>query len=353
VLERNHSYVGVSRKLRMKAVGYLKNGPIDREDSLLDIEIAKPTPGPNDLLVQVKAISVNPADVKQRANAAAPSGEHRVLGYDAAGVVEAVGSDVEGFSVGDEVFYAGAINRPGTYAQYHAVDARIVGPKPKTLNFSQAAALPLTSLTAFELLFQRLAVPMGSISGNDAILIINGAGGVGSILTQAARRLTGLTIIATASRPETREWCISMGAHHVIDHHEPLDKGLSQIGIPEVRYVAGLTATDKHREAILKVLKPHGSLAMIDDPDSFDIVPFKRKSLSVHWELMFTPTLFNTADLHLQGRILAQVSSLVDNGVLRTTLTDDLGPINAMNLKAAHAKLESGRGVGKTVLSGF
>lgn len=337
----------------MKAVGFNAPLPIDDERSLQDIELPLPELRPHDILVKVAAISVNPADVKVRASATPPAGTHRILGYDAAGTVAALGSAATGFAVGDEVFYAGSIDRPGTYAEYHAVDARIVGPKPSSLSFAEAAALPLTSLTAWELLFDRLAVPYGRKVSGDTLLIINGAGGVGSILTQIARRLTGLTVVATASRPETIAWVSGMGAHHTIDHHKPLNEGLAAIGIPEVRYIAGLTATDRHRDAIIASLAPQGALAIIDDPVQFDIVPFKRKSLSVHWELMFTRPLYNTADVARQGEILAEVSALADAGLLRTTLHKDYGPINATNLRRAHRLLESGGGIGKTVLSGF
>ena len=337
----------------MKAIGYYKNHPVTEPDALVDIEIPKPEPGPRDLLVRIEAISVNPADVKQRANSAPTGGSARILGYDAVGTVEGVGSDVRFFKVGDEVFYAGAIDRPGTYAEFHAVDERVVGLKPRSLSNAEAAALPLTSLTAWELLFEKLGVPYGTKANREAILIINGAGGVGSILTQIARRLTGLTVVATASRPETIAWVKQMGAHYVVDHRKPLDEELRRIGIPHVKYVAGLTSTDRHQEAILEILKPRGALAMIDDPESFDVVKFKRKSLSVHWELMFTPTLFQTPEMDDQHRILTEVSALVDSGVIQTTLREDAGKINAENLKRAHAILESGRGIGKTVLSGF
>jgi zinc-binding alcohol dehydrogenase family protein len=337
----------------MKAIGFYHPRPITDADSLVDLDLPMPEPGPEDLLVKVEAVSVNPVDVKQRAGATPPAGEPRVLGYDAAGTVTAVGSAVTGFRPGDEVFYAGALNRPGSNAEYHVVDARIVGPKPRSLSFAEAAALPLTSITAWELLFDRLGVPHGRMTGGDAILIINGAGGVGSILTQIARRLTGLTVIATASRPETIAWARAMGAHHVIDHRQPLDQGLKAIGIPQVRYVAGLTATDQHASAIVEVLAPQGALALIDDPKTLDVTPFKRKSLSVHWELMFTRSLYNTPDLAEQGRLLAQVSALVDAGLLRTTLNDLSGPINAANLKTVHALLEAGKGIGKSVLAGF
>jgi zinc-binding alcohol dehydrogenase family protein len=337
----------------MKAVGFARPLPVTDAESLIDLDMPKPGAGAHDIVVKVEAVSVNPVDVKLRAAAQPPQGTTRILGFDAAGTVEAVGSAVTQFKPGDAVFYAGAIDRPGTNAEFHAVDARIAGPKPASLSFAEAAALPLTSLTAWELLFDRLRVPYGRMATEDALLVINGAGGVGSILTQMARRLTGLTVIATASRPETIAWSREMGAHHVIDHRKPLDEELKAIGIPQVRYVAGLTATDRHAKAIVEALAPQGALAMIDDPATFDVVPFKRKSLAVHWELMFTRSLFNTPDIAEQGRILAEVSALVDRGVLRTTFREDAGPINAANLKKVHALLEAGKGIGKTVLSGF
>jgi zinc-binding alcohol dehydrogenase family protein len=337
----------------MKAVGYRMAGPVSADDSLVDLELPAARPGPHHLRVAVKAVSVNPADVQIRARMSPPEGEVRILGFDAAGVVDVVGSNVTLFKPGDEVFYAGAIDRPGTNSELHLVDERVVGHKPRTLSFAEAAALPLTSLAAWELLFERLAIPYGVKTQAGTLLIINGAGGVGSILTQLARRLTGLTVIATASRPETEAWCRKMGTHHIINHHHPLDQGLKEIGIGEVGYVAGLTATDRHLPAIEQAIAPHGRLALIDDPRVFDIVSLKRKSVSVHWELMFTPTLYQTPDMVTQHHLLNEVAALVDAGLLRTTLTEEAGPINALNLKRVHAQVESGRSIGKTVLSGF
>jgi NADPH2:quinone reductase len=338
----------------MKAIGYYRALPVDDAQSLVELELPTPALRPRDLLVRIEAVSVNPVDVKQRAFAAPPEGQPRVLGFDAVGVVEAAGPETRLFKPGDAVFYAGVIDRPGTNAELHAVDERIVGPKPASLSAAQAAALPLTALTAWELLFDRLRVPYGQkTSSDDAILIVNGAGGVGSILTQIARRLTGLTVIATASRPETIAWCRDMGAHHVIDHRTPLDEGLKAIGIPQVRYVAGLTATGAHQKAIVEALAPQGALAMIDDAKDFDIFQFKRKCLSVHWELMFTRAVFGTPDMVEQHRILSEVAALVDSGVLRTTFRQDFGPINVANLRRAHAAVEAGRSIGKSVLSGF
>jgi zinc-binding alcohol dehydrogenase family protein len=337
----------------MKAVGYLSALPITSDNSLIDLELPAPTPKPSDVLVRVQAISVNPVDVKVRAGVAPPAGEAKILGWDAAGIVESVGAEVTTFRPGDAVFYAGAIDRPGANSELHVVDARIVGRKPASLSPSQAAALPLTAITAWELLFDRLGVPYGTKTQGGTLLIINGAGGVGSILIQLARRLTGLTVVATASRPETIAWATGMGAHHVIDHRYQLDEGLRAIGIPEVHYVASLSGTSVHLPAILKALAPQGKLALIDDPETLDIAPFKRKSLSVHWELMFTRSLFGTADMASQGKLLNEVAELVDASVLRTTLKDELGLINAENLRKAHTLVESGRAIGKLVLAGF
>ncbi len=337
----------------MKAIGFRSPLPLSDPNALLDLDLPQPVPGPRDLRVAVRAVSVNPVDVKVRASAVPPEGEPRILGFDAAGIVDAVGAEVTLFRPGDEVFYAGAIDRPGTNSEYHLVDERIVGRKPASLNFTQAAALPLTAITAWELLFDRLRVPYGVKRSGGSLLIINGAGGVGSILTQIARRLTGLTVIATASRPETIDWCRKMGAHHVIDHRKPLDEELAAIGIPQVEYVAGLTATGAHLPAILAAIAPQGALALIDDPGTLDVVPFKRKSVAVHWELMFTRSLFGTPDMIEQHHLLNEVADLVDAGVLVTTLTQDIGPITAANLRQVHGLLESGRSIGKAVLTGF
>ncbi|RAI42508.1 zinc-binding alcohol dehydrogenase family protein [Rhodoplanes roseus] len=337
----------------MKAIGYRTPGPLTADGPLVAFEAETPTLRPRDLLVRVKAVSVNPVDTKVRAAAAPPEGEARILGFDAAGVVEAVGPEVTGYSAGDEVFYAGSIDRAGSNAELQAVDERIVGRKPATLGFADAAALPLTSITAWELLFDRLAVPYGRKTEAGALLVINGAGGVGSILIQLARRLTGLTVVATASRPETIAWCTALGAHHVIDHRQPLDQGLAAIGIPEVKYVAGLSGTEGHLPAIVRSLKPHGKFALIDDPKVLDIAPFKMKSLSVHWELMFTRPRFGTPDIAEQRRLLDEVSALVDAGVLRTTAKQHLGPLSAETLREAHRAIESGRTIGKIVLDGL
>jgi zinc-binding alcohol dehydrogenase family protein len=337
----------------MKAIALTRYLPINDPQSLFEVELPKPKPVGRDILVRVEAVSVNPVDTKVRAPKAQVESEPRVLGWDAAGVVEEVGSEVTRFKPGEAVYYAGDLNRPGSNAQFQLVDERITGRKPRSLSFAEAAALPLTAITAWELLFDRLGVPYGVKTQNGALLIINGAGGVGSILIQLARRLTGLTVIATASRSETVAWVKDMGAHHVIDHRRPLDEGLKEIGIPEVEYVASLSGTEGHLPAILKALRPQGKLALIDDPATLDIVPFKHRSLSVHWEFMFTRSLFGTPDIESQHWLLNEVADLVDAGVLRTTITEILSPINAANLRTAHAKSESGRTIGKIVLNGF
>lgn len=337
----------------MRAVGYYHCLPVAADDALVDLELPSPSPQGRDLRVIVKSVSVNPVDAKLRIGAQPPAGGARVLGFDAAGVVDSVGPDATLFKPGDEVFYSGVMNRPGTNSELHLVDERIVGPKPQSLSFPEAAALPLTSVTAWEILFDRLGVAYGAKSESGALLIINGAGGVGSVLTQLARRLTGLTVIATASRPETIAWCLQMGAHHVIDRRKPLAEGLKALDVDQAEYVASLTASDKHLPGIAEVIAPQGKLALIDDPDVFDIVPLKRKSVSVHWELMFTRPLFQTPDMIQQHRALTEVSELVDAGVLKTTLKEEAGAINAANLKRVHALIESGASVGKVVLSGF
>jgi len=342
----------------MQAVGYQHILPSEEPSSLLDLELPRPEPGPRDLLVAVQAISVNPVDTKIRQRAAPPPGQFRILGWDAAGQVQAVGAEVSLFKPGDEVWYAGARDRPGSNAQLQVVDERIVGHKPSSLSYAEAAALPLTLVTAWELLFDRLQVrrlmpgePPGS--GQDAILIIGAGGGVGSILTQLARQLTGLTVIGTAARPETQAWVRELGAHFIVDHSQPLAPQLAAVGHPEVRYIASLTQTEQHLATIITVIAPQGRLAVIDDPRQLDVMPFKQKSASVHWEFMFTRSLFVTPDLEAQHQILEDGARLVDQGLLRTTLASHFGLINASNLRRAHALIESGQARGKIVLEGW
>lgn len=336
----------------MKAIVFTQHGlPIQDPAALYDSELPTPTPGPRDLLVKVRAIAVNPVDTKVRAGSGS-TGQPKVLGWDAVGVVHAIGDQVTLFQPGDEVFYAGAIDRPGCYSEYHLVDERIVGHKPRSLDDASAAALPLTSITAWELLFDRLGVAQGAGEGQ-SLLIVGAGGGVGSILTQLARRLTRLTVIGTASRPETQAWVRDLGAHHVIDHDQPLAAQLQAAGIGQVDKVISLTHTDHYFAQLVDVLRPQGQLALIDDPASLDVVPLKRKSLSLHWELMFTRSLYQTSDMIRQHELLERVAALIDEGVLKTTLGEHFGAINAANLRRAHARVESGKARGKIVLEGF
>jgi zinc-binding alcohol dehydrogenase family protein len=337
----------------MKAVGYKKSLPIETAEALIDFETAKPEPRGRDIRIAVKAISANPVDYKVRKRAAPPEGETKILGYDAAGVVDAVGPDVILFKAGDEVFYAGSIQRQGTNSEFHLVDERIVGRKPKSLSFAQAAALPLTSITAWELLFDRLGAVPGRSVDPRMLVIVGGAGGVGSILIQLARRLTGLTVIATATRPESQKWCLDLGAHAVIDHGKPMKEQIEKLKVAPVALVASLTNTDQHYKAIADFMAPQGKFGLIDDPPEFNVSVFKGKAISIHWESMFTRSSFQTPDMIGQHRLLNDVADLIDKGVLRTTLDQTFGTINAANLRRAHALLESGKSRGKIVLEGW
>jgi zinc-binding alcohol dehydrogenase family protein len=330
----------------MKAIGYAAKGGVE---VLTELELPMPEPGPRDLRVAVRAVSVNPVDVKRRRWEDPSESPHpRVLGYDAAGVVEAVGS----FKPGDEVFYAGAMDRPGTNSEFHLVDERIVGPKPTSLSFAEAAALPLTSITAWEMLFDRMKVPDGVRKPPGTLLVLNGAGGVGSMLIQLANRLTSLTVIATASRPESVEWVRKLGAKHVADHSKPIDEALHAIGFSGVDYIAAITTTSGSAPSLARAMNPQGHITLIDNFDD-SIAPFKPKSITVSWEMMFTRSLFQTADMDAQHRLLKEVSAMVDAGALRTTLTHVGGPLTAANLRLAHERVETGRAIGKTVLEGF
>ena len=337
----------------MKAVGYQTSLPIDDPQSLIDFTADTPTPTGRDIRVAVKAVSVNPVDTKVRKRAAPKPGEHKILGYDAAGVVDAVGPDASLFKPGDEVFYAGSILRQGTNAEFHLVDERIVGRKPSSLDFAHAAALPLTSITAWELLFDRLGVWPGKNYDPRSLLIMGGAGGVGSILIQLARRLTALTVIATASRAESQKWCRDLGAHAVIDHSKPMKEQIAALKLPPVTLIASLTNTDQHLTSLADIIAPQGRFGLIDDPPSFDLSLFKGKACSVHWESMFTRSSFQTMDMIMQHYLLNDVAALIDDGVLRTTFDQNFGTINAANLRRAHALIESGTSRGKIVLEGW
>lgn len=339
----------------MKAVGFRKPLPIVDSDSLLDLDLPDPKPAGRDLLVQVKAVSVNPMDTKMRAGVmpGVPIGDATIMGWDAAGVVKATGPDATQFKPGDEVWYSGSNQRPGTNSELHVVDERLVGRKPASLDFAQAAAMPLTTITAWELLFDRMGVVRGKANTGDALLIVGAGGGVGSILTQIACRLTGMTVIGTASRKETADWVRSLGAHHVIDHTKPLSAEMKRIGVPQVSHVAGLTQSDSHFKEIAEVLAPQGRFGLIDALPTANIMLLKGKSISIHWEMMFTRSQFGTPDMLAQSRLLTEVAHLIDAGVIRSTFGENFGRLDAANLKRAHALIESGKARGKIVLEGF
>ena len=334
----------------MKAIGYSDAGPISAENALIEFETDSPKPGPNDLLVEVRGISVNPVDVKVRENMQ-PEGAPRILGFDAAGIVKEVGSETTLFRPGDEVFYAGDFTRPGSNAEFQLVDERIVGRKPSSLGFAEAAGMPLTTITAWEILFDNFALTEGEGEG-ESLLVIGGAGGVGSILIQLAKKLTGLQVIATASRPDTRAWVEKMGADHVVNHRNPLDKEMKALGVAP-QYVAALTNTDEHIASIVELIKPRGRIALIDDPQSLDIMPLKMKALTLSWEFMFTRSMFKTEDMDVQHELLNRVADLLDDGTLVSTVNEHFGAMNVDNLRRAHELQESGAAIGKTVLDGL
>jgi NADPH:quinone reductase len=337
----------------MRAVAFEKPLPITDQNAFIDIDLPVPQPQGRQLLVEVKAVSVNPVDVKIRASRTPQGGKPEVIGWDAAGIVRAVGADAALFNPGDRVYYAGSIDRPGSNSEFQLVDERIVGHMPQSLDFPAAAALPLTAITAYEGLFDRLRIndPVGGAA--NAIVIIGGAGGVGSIAIQLVRALSNVTVIATASRPETAEWAKALGAHHVIDHSRPMAAQVQDLQIGAPGFVFSTNGTGAHTPEIADLIAPQGRLGLIDNEGSFDIIPFMRKSLSVHWELMFTRPLFDTVDIEKQHALLNHVAELVDAGKIRSTLTQIVGPINAENLKRAHAMIETGKTKGKLVLAGF
>jgi NADPH2:quinone reductase len=337
----------------MKAIGYYRSLPIDQDEALLDLDVAKPGPAGHDLLVKIEAVSVNPVDTKVRMRAAGNEGNPKILGYDGAGTVAGMGPDCRLFKPGDKVFYAGSNIRQGTNQEFHLVDERIVGTMPKSLSFAEAAALPLTSITAWEMLFDRLEIRIGKKADAGAILIVGGAGGVGSIAIQLARRLTGLTIVTTASRPQTRQWCLDLGAHHVIDHRQSMVEQMAALGIKQADYIFGVTNSEDHLAQIVDIVAPQGKFGLIDNPSRLDVLPFKNKAVSVHWESMFTRSLYQTPDMIGQHDLLCELARLVDDGLVRTTLGETMGRIDAANLRKAHALVESGRSKGKVVLAGF
>jgi zinc-binding alcohol dehydrogenase family protein len=337
----------------MKAIALTHYLPITDPKSLFDIELPKPEPSGRDLLVSVKAVSVNPVDTKIRAPKAKVEAEPRVLGWDAAGVVESVGSAVAKFRAGDEVYYAGDVTRSGSNAEFQLVDERLVGRKPRTLSFAEAAALPLTTITAWEALFERLGIDRAANNGRRSLLIIGGAGGVGSIAIQLTKH-AGLTVIATASRPETRAWVEGMGADHVVDHRQPLPAQLAGVGHKEIDFIANFSNTDAYWPIMAELIRPQGRIvSIVENEKPVEIGLLKSKSASFSWEFMFTRSMFQTDDMGTQGELLGEVAELIDGGKLRTTLTETITPINAANLRTAHAKSESGRNVGKIAVAGW
>ncbi|WP_234857287.1 zinc-binding alcohol dehydrogenase family protein [Acinetobacter junii] len=336
----------------MKAVAYQQANAITSNPTLVDIEIQPPIAQGYDLLVRVQAISVNPVDTKIRKNVSAEPDQWKVLGWDAVGIVEAIGDKVSNFEVGDQVWYAGALNRQGSNSEFQLVDERIVGHKPKSLNAEQAAALPLTTITAWEMLFDRLQIPKVA-ADNTTILVIGGAGGVGSITIQLLKQLTNLTIISTASRSETKAWVEQLGADYVLDHRQSLAEQIKLLDLTAPKYVFSTTQTDQHLADIAELIAPQGHFGLIDDPETLDIKIFKSKSVSVYWEFMFTRSMFETEDMIKQSELLNQVAQLIDDGQIKTTVSQVLSPINATNLIKAHQQIESGSTKGKIVLHGF
>ncbi|MCL1067536.1 zinc-binding alcohol dehydrogenase family protein [Shewanella olleyana] len=341
----------------MKAIGYQHSLPVTDVNSLQDIELTKPVATGRDILVEVKAVSVNPVDYKIRQDMPAEQDQWKVLGWDAAGVVTAVGDEVSLFKIGDKVWYAGDITRTGSNAEFQLVDERIVGNMPNALSYAEAAALPLTAITAWELLFDRLQVERSNNQTanetNKRILVIGAAGGVGSVMVQLIKQLTNLELIATASRPETVSWLEDLGADHIINHRNLLSDEFAAQSLAEVDYVVSLNNTEQHLVEIEKVIKPQGKFALIDDPKTLDIMPFKMKSISVHWEMMFTRSFFQTTDMQAQHDLLNSVATLIDDSIIKTTVGNHFGKINAENLRKAHQLLESQTAKGKIVLEGF
>ena len=341
----------------MKAIGYTKSLPIEDSESLTDIVLPQPVATGRDLLVQVKAIAVNPVDYKIRQKVSPPEGQYKVLGWDAVGEVVAGGELVTHFKPGDMVFFAGDLNRQGSNAEYLLVDEQLVGKKPKSLSNSEAAALPLTAITAWEMIFEHLSIekqnPGSSERSDEVILVVGAAGGVGSIFIQLAKAITGATIIATASRESSRAWVKKLGADYVVDHTKPLQAQIEGLHIGRVTHVASLNKTESYFESYIELLAPFGKIAIIDDPQTLDVMKMKLKSLSLHIEFMFARSMFKAEDMNEQSHLLNRVSDLVDQGYIKSTVGKNLGTINAHNLRVAHQELESGRSIGKIVLEGF
>ncbi|WCN08188.1 zinc-binding alcohol dehydrogenase family protein [Marinomonas mediterranea] len=335
----------------MKAIGLYKALPITDQEALVELDLAIPTATDHDLLVEVKAVSVNPVDTKVRKNATFENDQPRVLGWDAVGIVKATGESVSQFQVGDRVWYAGDITKPGSNAEFQLIDERIVSKAPESLSDAEAAAIPLTAITAWELLFERLQIHHADPIESPALLVIGAAGGVGSILLQLTKQLTGVPVIATASRPESQAWVKEMGADFVINHHEEFDVQLKSLGIDDVTHVICLTHTDQYIEKVASVIRPEGKFALIDDAQNLNIFPLKSKSVSIHWEMMFTRSVHQTKTMARQGKLLQRVSELVDQGKVSSTLTRTLSGLTVENLRETHQQIESGTTKGKLVIN--
>ncbi len=340
--------------MTLKAVGLYKYLPIDQKDALLDLDIDKPSPQGNEILVNVHAVAVNPVDTKMRAPQDKVEDSPRILGWDVAGVVDATGPNTSLFQPGDEVFYAGSFVKPGCNSEFHIVDERIVGAKPKSIDFAQAAALPLTSITAWEALFDRLGVNAEGKDAGKQLLIIGGAGGVGSIATQFAKVIANVTITATASRPESKKWCQKLGADHVINHYLDISEQMGELGIDGYDYILCFNDTDEHWQTMAGVVAPQGKIcSIVETSGDVDLGTLKSKSATFSWEFMFTRSMYETEDMIEQHHLLNRVSELIDVGKLKTTLDKVLKPINATNLKQAHAEIEGRHTIGKIVLQGW
>ncbi|WP_035985055.1 zinc-binding alcohol dehydrogenase family protein [Leptolyngbya sp. KIOST-1] len=336
----------------MKAVALTQYLPISDPRSLFDTDLPTPTPTGRDLLVRVEAVAVNPVDTKVRAPKDKLEDSPRVLGYDAAGVVKAVGDAVTRFQPGDAVYYAGDITRPGSNAEFQLVDERIVGTMPN-LSFAEAAALPLTTITAWEALFTRLGIHRAGGNRGQSILILGGAGGVGSIAIQLAK-LAGLVVIATASRPQSQAWVRQMGADHSVDYSDALIEEMAQLGHREVDFIANFNNTDAYWGVMAELIRPQGKIVgIVGNTDPLDLNLLKNKSATFAWEFMFTRSMYQTTDMADQGHLLGEVAALINANAIRTTLGQTLSPINAANLRQAHAQIESGRTIGKLVLAGW
>lgn len=332
----------------MKAIGFKTSLPIENTDSFIEFEAVKPIPGPHDLLVKIDAISVNPVDFKIRQSSAKDTvlETPKIIGWDAVGIVQAVGQDVTLFEVGDPVYYAGDITKQGSNAEYQIIDERIVGRKPKSLSVEEAAVIPLTALTAWEILFDRIRISAEKDKGK-SILIIGGAGGVGSIAIQLAKKIAGLNVIATASRPETIDWCKQQGADFVVDHKD-LVSSVREAGFEYVDFILDFVDTNAYWDTMVELIKPQGHIASITgSSDPVALNKLKSKSVSFSWELMYTRSMYQTEDMIEQHNILNIVADLLDDAILKTTLNVTLNGLTAENLKKAHELLESGKTIGK------